>query len=165
MSELIDLIKLYAGSVLLSEDGEEMTIELMDGATIENIVRFEKDNALVLPAELRELLLFSNGLDLFELQILSLEEMEFFRESEVVSFHNWGNGDFDCLSIGGDYPVGSVVFMMHSEDKLFHVSNSLQEWFAGVIQEIKREGTLLHPLDYNERESNGIYKMINTLMD
>ena len=29
----------------------------------------------------------------------------------MVSFHNWGNGDFDCCTIGGAYHKGAVLFM------------------------------------------------------
>lgn len=50
--------------------------------------------------------------------------------------------------------------MSHNEDKLALVSNDLTEWLIGVITEIKSIGTLLHPLDYNERELEGMYKNI-----
>ena len=56
---------------------------------------------------------------------------------------------------------GAIVFMSHSEDKLIIVSDNLTDWFIRVIAEIKREGTLLHPLDYNERKSEGIYKNVS----
>ncbi|MNE54312.1 SMI1 / KNR4 family protein [compost metagenome] len=160
MRELIDLIKYHSCEVFLNEDGDDLIVELRKGATIEDIARFEIDNGLELPRVLKELLLFSNGINLFGLQILSIQEMEFFPQSKIISFHNWGNGDFDCLSVGGDYTRGAVVFMSHTEDNLEVVSNSLMEWFAGVIAEIKKEGTLLHPLDYNERQTNGMYKKI-----
>lgn len=69
------------------------------------------------------------------------------------------------MAVDGDYIRGSVVFLSHTEDNLVLVSNSLIDWFTGVIAEIKKEGTLLHPLDYNERQSEGMYKKITHQTD
>ena len=154
------MIETYRRETFLDEDENSLIVELREGAAIESITKFEVDNHLKLPEDLKELLLFSNGIDLFGIQIHSLDEMEYFPRSEILTFHTWGNGDFDCLSVGGDYSRGTVVFMSHNEDRLALVSDSLTEWFTGVIADIKRTGTLLHPFDYNSRESEGIYKGI-----
>jgi hypothetical protein len=165
MRELVKIIENYRRESFFDEDENSLIVELRDGATIESIAKFELDNNIKLPDDLKELLLFSNGIDLFGIHINSLEEMEYFSRSSILTFHNWGNGDFDCLSLGGDYPRGSILLMFHSEDKLALVSNSLTEWFTGVIAEIKRIGALLHPLDYNERESEGMYKSVSHQID
>lgn len=83
----------------------------------------------------------------------------------ILTFHNWGNGDFDCLFVGSEFPKDSIVFMSHSENKLVIVSDSLNNWFADVIGVIKNIGTLLHPLDYKIRGSDGIYKNILKQID
>lgn len=160
MIELIKIIENYCGETFLDEDENSLIVELREGVAIESITKFEINNGLKLPDDLKKLLLSSNGINLFGIQIHSLEEMEFFLRSRILTFHNWGNGDFDCLSVGGDYPIGTVLFMSHSEDNLALVSNNLIEWIIGVVAEIKRVGTLLSPSDYNERESEGMYKNI-----
>lgn len=165
MNELVKIIETYRRETFFDEDENSLIIELQEGVIIESITKFEKDNDIKLPADLKELLLFSNGVDLFGIHIHSLEEMEYFPHSGILTFHSWGNGDFDCLSVGGDYPRGTIVFMSHTEDKLALVSNNLIEWFTGVIAEIKRIGALLHPLDYDERESEGMYKNISHQID
>lgn len=161
MGKLIKMIKSHCSKIILNEDGDNLTIELADAVVIEDISKFEIVNDIEVPEDLKELLLFSNGVNLFGLQILSLEEMEFFPNTGILSFHNWGNGDFDCLSIGGDYPKEAVVFMSHNEDNTVLVSDNLVEWFKRVISEIKELGTLLHPLDYSERKLEGLYKNIS----
>ena len=165
MSELVNFIESYCNETFLDEDGDSLIIELKKGVALEDIRKFEIDNGIDIPEGLKELLLFSNGINLFGLQVVSLEEMEFFPNTEMLSFHNWGNGDFDCLSVGGDYPKGAVVFMSHNEGETVLVSDSLVEWFKGVISEIKKLGALLHPCDYSERESEGMYKNISHQID
>lgn len=161
MSELVDILKFYHKEIFLDEDENGLSVELREAASIESISKFEIDNDVQLPEDLKKFLLFSNGLILFGLPINSLEEIEYFPQSKILTFHNWGNGDFDCLSVGGDYPKGTVVFMSHTESKLAIVSESLTDWFVEVIKEIKSIGTLLHPLDYNVRESEGMYKNVS----
>jgi len=160
MNKLVDILKSYHNKVLFNEDGNPLTIEFRKGASVESILKFEIENDIKLPNDLRELLLFSNGVNLFSLQIHSIEEIEYFPHSKIISFHSWGNGDFDCVSIGGNYSQGKIVFMSHSEDKLALISNDLIEWVIGVIVEIGELGTLLHPLDYNEKVSKGMYKNV-----
>ena len=165
MNELKKVLKSYCNKTLLDEDGDNLIIELNEGVDKEVIVRFEADNGIELPKDLKELLLFSNGLNLYGLQIFSIAEMEFFPNAKMLSFHSWGNGDFDCISVGADYPEGAVVFMSHNEDNTALVSSHLIVWFKEVISEISKLGTLLHPLDYDERESEGMYKNVSHQID
>jgi hypothetical protein len=160
MRKLVEIIETYRYETFFDEDENSLIVELREGVTIESIIKFEVNNNIKLPEDLKELLLFSNGIDLFGVHVHSLEEMEYFPSSGILTFHNWGNGDFDCLSLGDDYPSGTVLLMIHSENKLALVSNSLVAWFTGVIGEIKRTGALLHPSDYNMLESEGMYKNV-----
>jgi hypothetical protein len=165
MSALVKIIETYRRETFFDEDGNILIVEFGEGATMESIKKFEVDNDIKLPEDLKELLLYSNGIGLFGIQIHALEEMEYFPRSCILTFHTWGNGDFDCLSIGGAYPRGTIIFMSHSEDKLAIVSNNLIEWFLGVIAEIKGTGTLLHPLDFDERGLEGMYKNVSYKID
>ncbi len=160
MGDLINIINTNRNRYLINEDGDAIMINLNEGVSASDILNFEAANSIKMPENLKELMMMSNGMDLFGLQILSLEEMEFFPNSAILSFHNWGNGDFDCLSFGGVYPKGAVVFISHSEDDSALVCDSLYEWFNKVIVEIERVGTVLHPLDYTEQATEGLYKNI-----
>ena len=102
--------------------------------------------------------MFSNGINLFGQKIFSLEEMEFFNVSNVISFHSWGNGDFDCILIDEEQKEETVFFMKHSNDALTPVCSSLYNWIKEVIKEIQQKGTLLHPDDYLVRSEEGVYK-------
>ena len=165
MNNLIEIIKLHCNEVIVEEDGTKSTIELREGIRSETISKFESDNNIQLPIDLKNLLLFSNGLNLFDLTVMPLEEMEVFSLTKIISFHNWGNGDFDCVSLGGDYPKGSVIFMRHSEGNLTPVVDNLTDWFINVIQEVKTIGTLYHPFDYEQFNYNGVYKEVyNSLL-
>ena len=160
MISLPEIIKLHCNKELIDEDGEKSTIELREGLSSEEISKFELDKNIELPIDLKDLLLFSNGLNLFGLTIFPLEEMEYFSLTKIISFHSWGNGDFDCVSLGGDYPKGSVVFMRHSEGNLTPVIDNLTDWFINVIQELTTTGTLYHPLDYEHLDVDGFYKEV-----
>lgn len=162
MSDLVNIISSCSSETFLNEDRNVLRIELSSGALIEDILKFEKHNGIILPGDLRNLLLFSNGLNFLGLSILSLEEIEVFTNSGMISFHSWGNGDFDCLSTGENYPQGTVIFMLHSEEETYVVSDRLTTWFKAVISEIKMNLTLLHPLDYQSGKSEGMYKSIGS---
>jgi hypothetical protein len=161
MHALIRILRANRNETLLDEDGDNLVVELREGVAIEEILKFERSHGIELPEDLKELLLFSNGVHLFGLDIFSLDEVAYFPNSGILSFHSWGNGDFDCISVGGDYPKGTVVFMAHSEDHTSVVCNNLVAWFEGVIIEVKERGTLLHPMDYKEWEAEGMYQKIS----
>jgi hypothetical protein len=105
--------------------------------------------------------LFSNGIDIFGIEILPLEDMFFFQEEKLVSFHGWGNGDFDCISINSDESLGKIFFVNHSVDNIIPLCSSITEWILGAIKEVEVNGTLLHPYDYEFRENEeGMYKNV-----
>ncbi len=159
------MIKTYSERALFDEDGNKIIVEPREGASLADVSKFEATHGMEMPLDLKELLLFSNGMNFFGLDILSLEAMEFFPTTGMVSFHNWGNGDFDCLSTGGDYPKGSVIFMAHAEDNTSLISNSLADWFEGVFKEKEEVGALLHPMDYQYSELDGLYKNTSYQID
>lgn len=161
MQNTVKIIESYRNDTFVGEDGNILSIIVSEGAAIEDIRDFEYENGIVLPEDFASLLLFSNGINLFDIELLPLEEIEYFPDSQIISIHNWGNGDFDCLSLqGAHYNIGSIVFMSHSEENLSFVSLNLREWVLGVIQEVRAFGTLLHPSDYDYRQENGMYKDI-----
>ncbi len=160
MSRIVELLQRFAHVVLQDEDGEELKVSLSKGADFELIEEFENKENIKLSTELKELLTFSDGLVLFGQQILSLAEMEYFASDNIVSFHAWGNGDFDCVSIKQQEQGEMIYFMSHSVDNLTPVHSSLFGWIKDVIAEIQQKGALLHPYDFTERNEEGIYKSV-----
>lgn len=82
----------------------------------------------------------------------------------LVPFHDWGNGDFDCLDltkIVDDEPP--VVFWNDHHDNLFPIAHSFAKWIPMAVHEISRFGRLLHPRDYYEgryENAQGLYESI-----
>lgn len=154
MQRVIELIKNNTSKTYLDEDGNPLSISLNKGISLTRIESFEKLHNMKLPSELKELLLFTNGINLFGVEILSLETMEFFPEENKLLFHHWGNGDSDFIDENG-----ATFFSAHSIENLIAVSPSLSSWLDGVIKEIKLKGTVLHPMDYTNREDEiGLYR-------
>ena len=160
MGRIVELLKRFAHVVLHDEDGEELKVSLSKGADLVSIEEFENKEDVKLSTELKGLLMYSDGLVLFGQQILSLSEMEYFASDNIVSFHAWGNGDFDCISVNQSEQEETIYFMSHSVDDLTPVHYSLFGWIKDVIAEIQQKGTLLHPYDFTERNEEGIYKSI-----
>jgi hypothetical protein len=160
MSKISELLQKYVKVSFLDEDGNALHLKLLKGASLSEILKFEAKNKINLPYELRDLLLFSNGLDLFGQHLLPLEKLEYFSSGNVLMFHKWGNGDFDCITIGKENAKGKIVFMLHSEEILIPLNISLYEWIRAVISEIKEKGTLLHPYDFTMRKEEGLYKQV-----
>ncbi len=162
MSELIKLLKIYSDKSVLDEDGLKVGVEFNNGSSIDEILKYQDKNSIALPQNFIEILLYSDGIKLFGLEILSLREMWFFLDSNLIAFHSWGNGDFDCLSLGKEYPKGKIIFMSRSKSSTAVVSDTLENWFKSVINEIEEFGTLFHPMDYNTRNIEGMYKNVSS---
>ncbi len=156
MQQLVEIIKVYSNKTYLDEDGNCLNIILSVGVSIDKLNEFEQTHDIVLPSELKELLLFSNGVNLFGIELLTFEAMQFFPEEKILFFHNWGNGDFDGINQDGE-----IYFSCHSIETLMPVSSSLSNWIISVVTEIELKGTLLHPLDYSNKENkDGMYRML-----
>lgn len=147
MSKLIDIIAKYKNVKLSDEDDNPLVIKFFKPIEHESIEIFERNNSISIPSDLKELLLLSNGFSLFGVEVLPFEEMEYFRNSGLLSFHAWGDGNFDCISLGVDYPLGAIVFMNHSEDNLALFHHNLSDWINELIMEIEDKGVFLQPIE------------------
>ncbi|MFT3823541.1 MAG: SMI1/KNR4 family protein [Chitinophagaceae bacterium] len=155
---VVQSIREYLNERIVNQDGVMTGIELNKGASPESLEAFEAQKRVKLPETLKELLLFSNGLSFFGLHILSLEEMEYFPVSGIITFHAWGNGDFDGVTLFGE--EAAVFFMFHSEDNTYRISDSLLQWFDNAVTEIRQYGTLCHPWDYQTgTATTGLYNI------
>ena len=144
-------------SNLEDEDGNLIELSLNKGATVEDIREREATWNIELPFELKELLLFSNGIDLFGISIMPLKIMEYFKEEQLLTFHSWDDGDYDCISLNKN---NEIIFVNHSPVNRYFVASSLYNWISEVFKEIETKGTLLHPFDYYIRQEDGLYKTI-----
>lgn len=55
----------------------------------------------------------------------------------------------------------ATFFSIHSIETLIPVSLSLSSWLDGAIKEIKSKGTVLHQMDYANREDeSGLYSNV-----
>ncbi len=151
-----ELLAAYKGKIFTDEDENEVGLHLEKGASEKRIAAFEKKYNL-LPASYRELLKFSDGVDLFGAEILPLDAIEYYDVYDAFSIHNWGNGDFDLITAGG-----KIVFLDNEHEELIPVSNSLHAWLEEVAGEIKARGALAHPEDYLDLKRNGLYKKVRT---
>lgn len=100
------------------------------------------------PDPLRDLYLYTDGLELGTFRILPIAEI-MWPELSMCSIHIWGNGDVDCVHVPcneqrGDPPV---FFMGHDPQWTFRVSESFSEWLESVIEEYLKHGFVLSPWD------------------
>ena len=140
------------------EDGDVVRLLVGRPVSEEALQSYEARLGGRLPGEFRDLLAFSNGMNLFGLEIMPVEGQEHFSEQGIISFHNWGNGDFDCIALcSSGHPEGAVLFMNHTPNVLVPISPSLGQWLSAVVDELNEKGAVLHPGDYFVRNEGGIY--------
>jgi hypothetical protein len=136
---------------LRSERGDVLTFTPEPPAGAEQL-RFGERCLQAAPAELLEMLRFSNGCAFFGVRVLSASELYCTEDDEVV-FHEWGTGDVSALNPG----TGAVVYRGHDPFDKTLVAGSLEEWFEAVYQEIKSLGYLSHPDDSHAQARYSMY--------
>ena len=157
MSTVAEILDSFRELRLENEDGFESLLELETAASKQEIQSREASWGMKLPGQLGELMQVTNGMYLFGLEIMSLGALDEFPEYGLIAFHNWGNGDFDCVTTSSSkYPAGTIVFMNHSPDVTVKVADSLAEWLTRVVQE-ERDGGVAHPMDLQE---HGVYRHV-----
>ena len=157
---MIEILEKYSGKSLLDEDGNQISIEKSQEISNNDLQKFEMFHNMTLPTDLRELLLFSNGIKIFGVEIQALEEMEFYEDHRFLTFHSWGNGDFDCISVDQENDYGTVHFLNHSVANSVSMNIRFSEWISLAIDEIQHKGVILHPMDYLFRHQEGMYKEV-----
>ena len=161
MSSISHILDSFRNLRLEDEDGEALAFSLDPALSEAGLIAHEKVIGVRLPGQFRDLLMYANGMRLFGLDLMSTDQQSYFREHRIISFHNWGNGDFDCISTStSPYPAGTVVFMNHSADVTVRITGLLSEWLEKAVQEIRLKGALLHPADYREKPEQGLYQHV-----
>lgn len=160
MTSIVEMLEQAQAIVLDDEDGQPLRLIFEQPCSSEAIDALERSISIRLPLELKQLLEYSNGMSLFGLRIMPLNELSFFPSSHMIAFHNWGNGDFDCISIDSSELSGTILFMNHEPDVTVRISDSLNTWIRDAIEEISTKGALLHPSDYRHRSEAGMYSSV-----
>jgi len=162
VNEIVQTLESYKQLVLYDEDGVALTLESRAGVTEAEFNRFEAAHDTLLPQELRELLAYSDGFVLFGIEIFSLKQVHCYPQEGLFAFHEWGNGDFDAIRVSeNQVEDGAILFVNHSPDVAVKVASNLIEWLRQAGLEVQRYGTLLHPMDYQQRSGvSGLYSHV-----
>ena len=159
MNRIGQILDCFKALEVDDEDGTPLRISLESPLAKEELAKHEESVGAELPDQFRQLLLQTNGMKLFGLAIMPIDQQVLFHHEGIIAFHNWGNGDFDCVATStSDYPMGAVVFMNHSAAATVLICESLATWLEEVVREIREKGTLLHPSDYQHRDEQGLYR-------
>lgn len=114
----------------------------------------------------------SDGLDLFGVPVLGAvlppdtdaDAVADLARRRLVPFHDWGNGDFDCLDLTKVVDAEPPVVFWNSEhENLFPITHGFGGWLPMAVHEIARFGRLLHPRDYEDprwADAQGVYESI-----
>lgn len=158
MKGIVEIIESFRGLDLQGEDDEALELETGQPASEEELESRESTWGLRIPTELRELLLYTNGVELFGNEILAANALDGFPKQGLIVFHEWGNGDFDAVATSPSrYSEGAVVFVNHSPDVTVRITDSLSDWLLRAVDEIGKQSALLHPMDYRNKPSEGLY--------
>lgn len=159
------------GRVIPTPDGE-LRLGRRPPASPEAVEAFLARLPRPLVGSYLDLLRLSDGLDLYGVEIFGVagspntnpEDVEELVKRRMVPFHDWGNGDFDCLDltkqVEGETPV---AFWSEELGNPFPITHNFERWARSAVVEIERFGRLLHPRDYatpRYADAQGVYESI-----
>lgn len=154
-----------AHPTLVGEDGTETGVTMNPGASESAIAEFESTHGIHLPEPMKNLLRFSDGIDLYNFELQSLASSLVLADYNMMSIHDWGNGDCDCIMVAdhGENKTGNIVFVNHRPSVVTLVAHSVYQWLSDVLVELGMRGTVMHPGDYREKAKiRGVYANVLT---
>ncbi len=149
-----------------------LRLVLRPPAGADALAAFQARMPLALTGSYPELLALSNGMSLYGIEVFGTEPPRDTNPENVadlirrrlVPFHDWGNGDFDCLDltkvVDAEPPV---VYWNEEHENIFPIAHSLLKWIPMAVHEVSRFGRLLHPEDYDDArytDAQGVYESI-----
>lgn len=147
---------------ILDQEGNSLECLRHQPASEDDIAWFERNWRIQMPDALRDLFTFANGMKLHGLDMLSLEDAMVHPLEGFITFHAWGNGDFDAIEFGNG--SARVVFVSHQTGAAEPVADTLADWLEAVSAELQSQRTLLHPGEYAARPEKGVYHEIFSRM-
>ena len=153
----------------VGRDGGALRAVRLPGASDVAITAFAARFALPLTGTYVDFLRASDGADLFGVPVLGTRpepvDPEAYGEvvqRRLVPFHDWGNGDFDCLdltkTVNGEPPV---CFWSGEGAELYLIANGFGRWTRMMAFEVATWGALLHPREYADpryANAQGVYE-------
>lgn len=137
-----------------------------DGLTEDQLSRYEGRMGVNLPRALRELMLYADGVRMDAIEIQPASGQCYYEDQQVLTFHNWGNGDFTGLWFDKHESEQKVVFVNHNPGALAVVSPSFADWFWAIIDEYQQHEEIAHPIDHVYNPRPGVYlSVLETLRD
>ena len=152
MSTLIDQLR---STTLESEDGEPLSLDVNCGLSRSQIDQYEEALGFKLPRGLREVLECFDGGEFYCLSFQSIDEQMLLGDDNLLSFHDWGNGDYDCVLLErkGRWKPGQILFYNHLDANVYPISFDVRRWLELLIGELKAWQTVFHPMDYHHAVS------------
>lgn len=167
------LVRGYAEAPLTPESGgSPLVTALRPPADEAALAAWLATIPLPLTGTYLEFLRVSDGMSLYGVEILGTvppagtdrEDLAEMFKRRLVPFHDWGNGDYDCVDltkvIEGE---PSVVFYNDEHGNIFPITGGFEKWLPMAVYEVSRFGRLLHPRDYQEAryaDAQGVYESI-----
>lgn len=153
-------------------DGDDLRLVKRAPASEAEIAVLKARLALPLTGTYLDFLRVSNGADLFGVKVsgtapepeTNAGDYTELLARRLVPFHDWGNGDFDCIdltkAVGGEPPV---CFWNDETGNLFPICAGFGRWSRMAAFEVQTHGFLIHPRDYFEpryENAQGVYESI-----
>ena len=157
---------------LRSRDGGELRLGRRPPASEAQIATLCARFPLPVSGTYVDFLRQSNGIDLFGVTVSGTEpepetnpdDWGELLKRRLLPFHDWGNGDLDCLdltkSVNGEPPV---CFWNDEMGNMFPICGGFGRWTRMAAFEVQTHGFLLHPRDYFEpryANAQGVYESI-----
>jgi hypothetical protein len=157
---------------LQGRDGGELRLGRRPPATEAGIATLLARFAVPVTGTYVDFLRTSNGIDLFGISVsgtdpdpeTNAEDWLDLCKRRLLPFHDWGNGDFDCLdltkSVNGEPPV---CFWNEEQGNMFPITSGFGRWTRMATFEVQTHGFLLHPRDYFEpryADAQGVYESV-----
>lgn len=169
--DVMELVRGYVDTPLSpASGGEPLRTVLREGAGPRELGELQARIPLPFVGTYRALLERSDGMSLYGVEILGTrpptdaEILTDMYQRRLVPFHDWGNGDFDCVDltkvIEGE---PAVVFWNDEHQNLFPITGGFVKWLPMAVYEVGRFGRLLHPRDYADpryADAQGLYESI-----
>lgn len=145
-----------------SHRGAVLSVQRHAPLSTEDIAARLQAAGLSLSGSYRAFLEVADGMSFFGVPILGIDtkpsilDYPAMLQYQLVPFHDWGNGDMDCLdltkAVAGEPPV---IFWDDKRDTTVMITNGFSKWMRMAHEDLEKYGKLLHPDDYNSAEFTG----------
>jgi cell wall assembly regulator SMI1 len=157
LGEILDRL----GASTARDDYGEPLVRLRAGLERAQMESLERTLGLRLPRDYAQFLARTDGCELFGLTLMCASEvrLEYYANERLLPFHNWGNGDFDCIDFRPRI-ARPIVFMNHAPEVTVRIARSFEDWLVKIERELTKHGDVAHPRDYRNLTRRGVYEQV-----